>query len=99
MPPVFECPPRNISSCSFNNEYGVGRNIALHLRHRGLSLRSEPDICFESTELEKMTGFIKSYPAIGQFMLWAAYPDGSLQYLCKLLLTPAGLFLRRFAAL
>jgi hypothetical protein len=56
-----------------------------------------PDIYFEPGELEKMIDFMKRDPAIGQLMPRVTYPDGNLQYLCKLLPTPADLFLRRFA--
>ena len=82
-----------------NNGYGAGHNIAL----RAISDSSEfhfvlnPDIYFESTELEKMIQFMEKNPEIGQLMPKVIYPDGSLQYLCKLLPTPVDLFARRFS--
>jgi GT2 family glycosyltransferase len=82
-----------------NNGYGAGHNIALRqvLDTAEFHFVLNPDICFEATELEKMLDFMRNDPAIGQLMPRVTYPDGSLQYLCKLLPTPFDLFLRRFA--
>jgi hypothetical protein len=82
-----------------NNGYGAGHNIALReiLDSAEFHFVLNPDIYFEPTELEKMIQFVGHDPVIGQLMPKVVYPDGSLQYLCKLLPTPADLFLRRFA--
>lgn len=81
-----------------NNGYGSGHNIALRqvIDTAEFHFVLNPDIYFGSIELEKMLAFIKTDPAIGQVMPRVTYPDGSLQYLCKLLPNPADLFLRRF---
>jgi GT2 family glycosyltransferase len=55
-----------------------------------------PDIYFNSFELEKMIGRMRQDQSIGQLMPKVTYPDGSLQYLCKLIPTPFDLFFRRF---
>jgi GT2 family glycosyltransferase len=82
-----------------NNGYGAGHNIALRriLESAEFHFALNPDIYFEPTELEKMIRFMGDDPVIAQLMPKVVYPDGSLQYLCKLLPTPADLFLRRFA--
>jgi GT2 family glycosyltransferase len=81
-----------------NIGYGAGHNIAL----REAIISSEfhfvlnPDIYFDPQELPKMVGRMKEDDSIGQLMPKVIYPDGSLQYLCKLIPTPVDLFFRRF---
>ncbi len=82
-----------------NKGYGAGHNIALR---RIIDLSAfhfvlNPDISFGPDELEKMIGFIQSDPSIGQMMPKVIYPDGEIQWLCKLIPTPADLFIRRFS--
>lgn len=83
-----------------NIGYGAGHNIAL----RNAILSSEyhfvlnPDIYFEPQELQKMISRMQADSSIGQLMPKVIYPDGSLQYLCKLIPTPADLLFRRFLA-
>lgn len=82
-----------------NRGYGAGHNIVLRkiLKASEFHFVLNPDIYFQAKELERMLRFIKEDPTIGQLMPKVLYPDGSLQYLCKLLPTPADLFLRRFS--
>ena len=82
-----------------NGGYGAGHNVALRqaLDHAEFHFVLNPDIYFEHHELEKMIHFMKDNPGIGQLMPKVLYPDGALQYLCKLLPTPVDLLLRRFA--
>jgi GT2 family glycosyltransferase len=82
-----------------NRGYGAGHNIALRkiLDNSSYHFVLNPDIYFGPEELEKMICFMSQDPSIGQLMPKVIYPDGSLQYLCKLIPTPADLFLRRFA--
>ena len=47
-------------------------------------------------ELEQMLQFISSHPEVGSLMPKVVYPNGELQYLCKLLPTPFDVFGRRF---
>ncbi|MDP2761369.1 MAG: glycosyltransferase family 2 protein [Sideroxyarcus sp.] len=81
-----------------NVGYGAGHNMAL----RKVILSAEfhfvlnPDIYFEPEELQKMIARMKEDTSIGQLMPKVIYPDGSLQYLCKLIPTPVDLFFRRF---
>ena len=44
-----------------------------------------------------MIRFMEDSPSVGLLMPKIVYPDGSTQYLCKLIPTPADLFVRRFA--
>ena len=83
-----------------NVGYGSGHNIALK---KAMELGSvfhfvlNPDISFEDGELQKMIDRICDDKEIGQLMPKVINPDGSLQYLCKLLPTPLDLVIRRFA--
>lgn len=82
-----------------NLGYGGGHNIALRmaLELSDMHFVLNPDIHFAPEELKKMIGFMREDASIGQLMPKVVYEDGSLQYLCKLIPTPADLFLRRFA--
>jgi GT2 family glycosyltransferase len=97
--PCFHLPGVNYIRANKNNGYGAGHNIALRaiLDKAQFHFVLNPDIYFAPSELEKMVAFMALDPSIGQLMPKVIYPDGSLQYLCKLLPTPADLFLRRFS--
>lgn len=97
--PCFHLPRITYIRADANRGYGAGHNIALR-RVIGKSKYHfvlNPDIYFGPEEIEKMIRFMDANSAIGQLMPKIVYPDGSLQYLCKLLPTPTDLFLRRFA--
>lgn len=81
-----------------NNGYGAGHNIALRkvLESSRFHFVLNPDIAFGPDELAKMLEFMERNEDVGQLMPKVTYPDGSLQYLCKLIPAPADLFLRRF---
>ena len=97
--PCLHLPGVTYLRADTNRGYGAGHNIALRkiLQTSEFHFVLNPDIYFDDTELEKMLHFIKQDSTIGQLMPRINYPDGSLQYLCKLLPTPADLFLRRFS--
>jgi GT2 family glycosyltransferase len=97
--PCFRLPGVTYIRANKNNGYGAGHNIALRaiLDKAQFHFVLNPDIYFAPSELEKMVAFMALDPSIGQLMPKVIYPDGSLQYLCKLLPTPADLFLRRFS--
>jgi GT2 family glycosyltransferase len=82
-----------------NRGYGAGHNIAMReiLDKSSYHFVLNPDIYFGREELKKMICFMAQDELIGQLMPKVVYPDGSVQYLCKLVPTPADLFARRFA--
>lgn len=55
-----------------------------------------PDIYFDKGVLEELYSFMEENKDIGLVMPKVLYPDGRIQYLCKLLPTPFDLFGRRF---
>jgi GT2 family glycosyltransferase len=97
-PPIFDLPWITYIKAETNRGYGAGHNIALRqtLDIAEFHFVLNPDVYFEPEELEKMVQFMRNDPTIGQLMPKIIYPDGSTQYLCKLIPTPADLFFRRF---
>jgi GT2 family glycosyltransferase len=86
----------------FNNAnlgFGKAHNIALKRsieENIPYHLVLNPDVYFEGGVLEELYNFMESDPDVGLVMPKVLYPDGTLQYLCKLLPTPLDLFGRRF---
>jgi GT2 family glycosyltransferase len=55
-----------------------------------------PDILFDNTVLPGLVRVLDARPQVGWVMPKVLYPDGSQQYLCKLLPTPLDFAVRRF---
>ena len=86
----------------FNNEnmgYGKAHNIAIKKSmEQGLPYHIvlNPDVVIQEGALEKLTLYMNEHPDVGNIMPKIIYPDGQLQYLCKLLPSPIDLIFRRF---
>ena len=86
----------------FNNAnlgYGKAHNIALRRsieENVPYHLVLNPDVYFEKGVLEELYNFMEANKDVGLVMPKVLYPDGNIQYLCKLLPTPLDLFGRRF---
>jgi GT2 family glycosyltransferase len=86
----------------FNNQnlgYGQAHNLGFkNSIENGIKyhLVLNPDIYFEKGVIEKLFMFMEKAADIGLVMPKILYPDGSVQYLCKLLPTPIDLIRRRF---
>lgn len=84
---------------SINRGYGAGHNIAIQ---EAIELGStyhvvvNPDIYFEKGVLKKLETYMDASSSVGLVMPRVLYPDGELQYLCKLLPSPSDLLFRRF---
>lgn len=82
-----------------NIGYGASHNIAIK---EAIYMGSDyhivlnPDISFSSEVLPKLVEVMNSNSDIGYILPRVIYPDGELQYLCKLLPTPFDLIIRRF---
>lgn len=82
-----------------NIGYGGAHNLAIK---EAINIGSEyhvvlnPDIYFESNIIETLNAYADTDHTIGWVMPRVVYPDGRLQYLCKLLPTPTDLIFRRF---
>jgi GT2 family glycosyltransferase len=82
-----------------NLGYGAGHNIAIRLAIESDSdfhFVLNPDIYFQPEEIQKMLARMRVDESVGQLMPKVIYPNGNLQYLCKLIPTPFDLFFRRF---
>jgi GT2 family glycosyltransferase len=81
-----------------NLGYSKAHNLAMKssLGDCAYYVVSNPDIYFEKGTLEKLFHFMEANKDIGLVMPKVLYPDGRMQYLCKLLPTPLDLGFRRF---
>ena len=86
----------------FNNKnlgYGSAHNIALRKtieRNIPYHLVVNPDVSFETEILEKMNDFLNDNLEIAHLAPKLLYPNGEIQYICKLIPTPFDLIFRRF---
>ncbi len=82
-----------------NVGYGAGHNIAIRktiAENIPYHLVLNPDIELESTIFTTILDFMQNHNDVGHLMPKVLYPNGKIQYLCKLLPTPFDLFIRRF---
>lgn len=81
-----------------NRGFGAGHN-AIMRRASCLGkfhLVLNPDIFFEEGTLEKLCEYMEANIDVGNVMPRIVYPNGNLQYLCKLLPTPLNWIARMF---
>lgn len=82
-----------------NEGYGSGHNTAIRLAVADgatYHVVLNPDLEFGADTLNRLMNYMESHPDVGLMMPKVFYPDGRLQYLCKLLPTPWDLIVRRF---
>lgn len=87
---------------TFNNAnigFGAGHNIGIR---KSIEIKSKyhlilnPDVEFERGTLEKLVNFLNINIDVGIVSPKTIYPNGTLQYLCRLLPTPFDFFIKRF---
>lgn len=82
-----------------NIGFGAGHNIGIR---KSMEFNSQyhlilnPDIEFGKGTLEKLVDFLNSKLDVGLVSPKTLYPDGNIQYLCRMLPTPFDFFLKRF---
>jgi GT2 family glycosyltransferase len=82
-----------------NPGFGAAHNVAIQ---KAIAIGAKyhlvlnPDIYFNKGVIEKIVDYMEVNPQIGNLMTKVLYPDGSIQYLCKLLPTPYDWIGRRF---
>ena len=84
---------------SANLGYGAGHNIAIRKAiEQGADYHVvlNPDIYFGEGTLEKLEAYMEVHSEVGQIMPKVFYPNGELQYLCKLVPSPLDLIFKRF---
>ncbi len=82
-----------------NLGFGKANNIAMRKSvDEGIKyhLLVNPDIHFSKGVIKRLADFMDATPDVGLVMPKVEYPDGSTQYLCKLMPTPFDLIGRRF---
>ena len=81
-----------------NRGFGAGHNVIMKRPSQmgKYHLVLNPDITFESGTIEKLYEFMENNPDVGNVMPKVTFPDGSFQYLCKLLPSPMDWFVRMF---
>lgn len=80
-----------------NPGYGAGHNIALKQSLKSgidFHLILNSDVYISPNSISKLLDFIESNPNCGLVMPKVLYPDGSIQYLCKLVPSPIDLTVR-----
>lgn len=93
------CAIKNVEYIFNNNNlgFGAGHNIAIRkmIGMTKYSLILNPDVYFEKGVLEKLFSFMEKNPSLGSVMPKVLFPDGTLQYLCRLLPDPYDIILRK----
>lgn len=81
-----------------NRGFGAGHNMALRALASAsrYHLIANPDVSYEFGALNELANVMDALPEVGIVMPRILYPDGSMQYLCKLIPSPIDLLLRRF---
>lgn len=82
-----------------NTGYGSSHNIGIKKsieEGADYHLILNPDIRFESNVLNELLDYLNKNQDVGYILPKVVYPNGELQYLCKLLPTPSDLIFRRF---
>jgi len=82
-----------------NLGYGGAHNIALKksiAEKADFHIILNPDIRFEPSVVDELVSYAAQNSDVVYMLPKVIYPDGSLQYLCKLLPTPFDLIFRRF---
>ena len=87
---------------SVNLGYGSGHNVALRLAfdlNATYHVVLNPDVYWVGDVIECLKDYMESSKDCGLVMPKVLYPDGTIQYLCKLLPSPMDLIGRRFIRL
>ena len=80
-----------------NPGFGAGHNLAMleAVQSSHYHLVLNPDVEFDPAILQRMFQHMEENPSVGMISPKILYPSGEVQHLCKLLPTPADVFLRR----
>lgn len=82
-----------------NIGYGGAHNIAIREAIENgakYHIVVNPDIYFGDETIETLAEYMDCNPDVGQIMPKVFYPNGDLQYLCKMIPTPMDLIFKRF---
>lgn len=82
-----------------NRGFGAGHNVAIReslAQDLKYHLVMNADVCWEGDVLSALQSYMDVNPDVGIVMPKVRYPDGDLQYACRMLPTPYDLFTKRF---
>lgn len=82
-----------------NRGFGAGHNVAIReamAEGWDYHIVMNADVWWEGDVIGMLTGFMDASPKAGMVMPRVIYPDGKLQYACRLLPTPLDVFAKRF---
>lgn len=82
-----------------NLGYGSAHNKAIKIAiadNATYHVVLNPDIIFDKSVISKVADYMDKYTDVGQILPKVIYPNGELQYLCKLIPTPIDLIFKRF---
>lgn len=82
-----------------NRGYGAGHNISMRESLEAgtdYHLVMNADVRWEGDVIGRMVELMESNPPVGLSMPRVRYPDGTLQYACRMLPTPFDVFAKRF---
>lgn len=82
-----------------NRGFGAGHNVAIReslAQGMKYHLVMNADVCWEGDVLSALQSYMDANPDVGIVMPKVRYPDGDLQYACRMLPTPYDLFAKRF---
>lgn len=81
-----------------NRGFGAGHNVIMRQPQKmgKYHLVLNPDITFSKGTIEGLYNYMENNPDVGNVMPKIVFPDGSFQYLCKLLPRPVDWFARMF---
>ncbi len=84
-----------------NKGFGAGHNVILKIHEKigKYHLVLNPDVEFQQGTLELLYLYMENNYDVGNVMPKVIYPDGKIQYLCKLLPTPKDWIIRMFIPL
>lgn len=93
------CPPAVIYRHVENSGFGAGHNTAISEALADGSqfhLVMNADVCWEGDIITPLISYLQANADVGMVMPKVFYPDGALQYTCRMLPTPFDLFAKRF---
>lgn len=93
------CPPGVIYRHVENRGFGAGHNIAVSealAKGSQFHLVMNADVCWEGDIISPLISYLQANADVGMVMPKVFYPDGALQYACRMLPTPYDLFVKRF---
>lgn len=85
-----------------NRGFGAGHNVAIRRvlgdisKKDGYHIVMNADVWWEGDAVAPLLSYLEEHPDVGMAMPRVVYPDGVLQYACRMLPTPFDLFAKRF---